>query len=73
MQGVGYRVNLRTRECESFQLSEKFHLVEVPVNATLDDTFYLGAKAVPENSVEMNLYSGNTERGILYSYMHSCI
>jgi len=63
MQGVGYRVNLQTRECESFQLSEKFHLVEVPVNATLDDTVYLGAKAVPENNVEMNLYSGNTERG----------
>jgi len=64
MQGVGYRVNLRTRECEKFQLTEKFRPVEVPANTTLDDTVYLGAKVVPENNVEINFYTGNTEEGI---------
>ena len=64
VQEVGYRVNLRTRECEKFEISEKFDPVEVPVNATLDATGYLGAKVVPENNVEMNFYSGHTEEGI---------
>jgi len=55
---------LRTRECEKFQLSEKFRPVEVPANATLDSTFYLGAKVVPNNNLEMNSYSGHTPEGI---------
>ena len=63
MQEIGYRVNLRTRECEKFRLTEKFDPVEVPASATLDNTVYLGAKVVPENNVEMNFYSGHTEEG----------
>jgi len=36
---------------------------EVPLNTTLDYTFYLGSPQVAENFVEMNYYSGDTERG----------
>ena len=72
MQGIGYRVNLRTRECEKFQLTEKFRPIEVPANTTLDDTFYLGAKVVPENNVEMNSYSGNTLEGSYDSNQFGC-
>lgn len=62
-QQVGYRINLRTRECERFPLQEPFPYVEVPTNATLDYTFYLGSSAIPGNFVEMNYYSAYTERG----------
>lgn len=60
---MGYRVNLQTRECEKFVLSEPWQPYEVPPNTTLDYTFYLGSSAVAGNSVEMNYYSGDTERG----------
>ena len=60
---MGYRLNLRTRVCEKFVLSEPWMPYEVPANATLDNTFYLGSAGVAGNSVEMNYYSGNTERG----------
>ena len=60
---VGYRLNLRTRECEKFVLTEPFHYIEVPTNTTLDATYYLGSPEVAGNSVEMHFYSGDTERG----------
>lgn len=60
---TGYRVNLRTRECEKFVLTEPFHYIEVPTNATLDATYYLGSSGVAGNSVEMHFYSAYTERG----------
>jgi len=60
---IGYRLNLQTRECEKFVLTEPFHYIEVPLNTTLGATYYLGSSQVPGNSVEMNYYSGDTERG----------
>jgi len=51
-------------KCEKFQLLYKFHFVEVPANTTLESTYYLGAKGVPNNNVEMNFYAGQTPRGI---------
>lgn len=61
---MGYRLNLRTRECEKFPLTEPFRPVEVPSNTTLDGTYYLGStSAGVDNFVEMNYYSGYTDRG----------
>ena len=54
---------MRTRECETFPLQEEFPYVEVPFNATLDYTYYLGSSAIPGNYVEMNYYSDSNERG----------
>jgi len=54
---------VRTRECERFVLSEPFPYVEVPQNATLDYTYYLGSSAIPGNFVEMNYFSDENERG----------
>ena len=44
-------------------LREPWQPYEVPSNTTLDYTFYLGSAGVSGNSVEMNYYSGDTERG----------
>lgn len=44
-------------------LQEPFPYIEVPSNATLDYTFYLGSSGVPGNSVEMNYFSDSNERG----------
>ncbi|XP_065919767.1 mammalian ependymin-related protein 1-like [Dysidea avara] len=62
-EGVGYRLNLKTRECEKFPLTEPWHPTEVPENTTLDGTYYLGSTSVPNNYVEMNFYHGYTDRG----------
>ena len=59
---TGYRLNLRTRECEKFVLTEPFHYIEVPPNTTLDATYFLGSPEVAGNYVEMHFYSGDTER-----------
>ena len=67
---MGYRVNLRTRECETFELREAFPYVEVPPNATLDYTFYLGSSAIPGNYVEMNYYSDINEQGMALHTKH---
>ena len=61
---MGYRINLRTGECETFLLTEPFPYVEIPSNATLDYTYYLGSSAIPDNYVEMDYYSGYSEEGI---------
>ena len=63
-QGIGYRLNVRTRECEKFPLTEPWRPVEVPANTTLEATYYLGSENVPGNYVRMNAYHGNTERGV---------
>ena len=63
MQQIGYKLNLRTRVCEKFVLSEPWVPYEVPANTTLDYTYYLGSAGVAGNSVEMNFFSGDTERG----------
>jgi len=63
IQGVGYRLNLRTRECEKFPLTEPWRPTEVPDNTTLDGTYYLGSTSVPNNYVEVNFYEGYTDRG----------
>ena len=63
MQQIGYRLNLKTRECEKFVISGPWQPYAVPLNTTLDFTFYLGSSGVAGNSVEMNYYSGDTERG----------
>ena len=56
-------MDLSTRECEKFPLRESWRPYEVPDNTSLDYTFYLGSPQVAGNSVEMNYYSGDTERG----------
>ncbi|XP_065919762.1 mammalian ependymin-related protein 1-like [Dysidea avara] len=62
-EGVGYRLNLKTRECEKFPLHEPWRPVEVPVNTTLENTFYLGSVDAANNYVKMNAYHGYTDRG----------
>ena len=68
MQGVGYRLNLKTRECEKFPLHEPWRPVEVPVNTTLENTFYLGSVDAANNYVKMNAYHGYTDRGKAICY-----
>ena len=65
---------MRTRECEKFPLTEPWHTIEVPENCSLDSTYYLGSPSAGVNNyVEMNYYSGYTERGkeIAFCY-HYC-
>lgn len=63
MQKIGYRLNIRERTCESFNLSEPFRPVEVPPEAKFLGSFYVGSSAAPGAGILVDTWGGQTERG----------
>lgn len=63
MQKIGYRLNLRERQCTRFNLTESFHPIEVPPEATFFGSFYVGSSAAEGAGVLVNAWGGQTERG----------
>ena len=64
MQRLGYRLNLRTRQCEKFTLTEPFRPIEVPENATSRGAAYVGSSSVSGAGVLVDIFVGDTPRGM---------
>ncbi|XP_062502248.1 mammalian ependymin-related protein 1-like [Corticium candelabrum] len=60
---IGYSLNIRTRQCEKFPLTEPFQKNGVPEGATYLGTHYIGSSADPAYGVEVKEFSAYTERG----------
>ena len=62
---MGYRLNLRTKECEKFTLTEPFRVVGVPDDARFDEIRVLGLLGGdPGDSLVVDKYEGDTTRGV---------
>jgi len=60
---IGYRLNIRERQCTRFNLTESFRPIEVPPEATFFGSFYVGSSAAEGAGVLVNAWGGQTERG----------
>ena len=63
MQQLGYRLNLRTKECEKFKLTEPFRYFGVPDDAHFDEDRIIGSLAAPGAGLEVARYDGETSSG----------
>ena len=63
LQGVGYRLNLKTRECDRFTLREDFRPIAVPPGARAMGEVYIGSSAVVGSGVLVKIFGAETERG----------
>ncbi|XP_065184342.1 mammalian ependymin-related protein 1-like isoform X2 [Sycon ciliatum] len=62
-QKLGYKINLKTRQCFNYTLLEPFRPIEVPTNATSRGEEYIGVSSVPGASVLVTLWSADTTIG----------
>ena len=60
---MGYRVDLKTGECNKFQLTEPFEKIGVSPDDELVGKAEIGSNAQTGEGVEVNIYEGHTERG----------
>lgn len=63
MQKIGYRLNIRERTCERFNLTEPFRAIEVPPEAKSFGSLYIGSSAAEGAGVLVDVWGGQTERG----------
>ena len=63
MQQMGYRLNLRTKMCEKFKLTEPFRYFGVPDDARFDEDRIIGSLAAPGAGLEVARYEGETTDG----------
>ena len=64
MQQIGFRLNLRTKKCERFTLTEPFRYIGVPEDAHFDEVRVLGTQAVPGAGLVVDRFEGDTSRGM---------
>ena len=64
MQQLGYRLNLKTKVCEKFKLTEPFREIGVPLGARLDGEVEIGTAAIPGAGVLTQIYEADTPRGV---------
>ncbi len=60
---MGYKLNLKTKECEKFTLNEPFREVGVPLGARLEGELEIGTAAFPGAGVRVQVYEAETPRG----------
>ena len=63
LQGVGYRLNLKMRECDRFMLREDFRPIAVSPGARAMGEVYIGTSAVVGSGVLVKIFGAETERG----------
>lgn len=63
LQKIGYRLNIRERTCERFNLTEPFRAIEVPPEARSFGSLYIGSSAAEGAGVLVDVWGGQTERG----------
>lgn len=70
-----YRINRKAGTCEKKHLSEGFHPLAVPKDATLVGQFVLGSSSVPGEGVLVNTWAGKLQMrkgtGISEKQQHS--
>jgi len=60
---MGYRFNLKTKECDKFTLRETFRPIAVPPGARSVGEAYIGTSAVGGGGVLVDIFAAETERG----------
>lgn len=63
LQGVGYCLNLKMRECDRFMLREDFRPIAVSPGARAMGEVYIGTSAVVGSGVLVKIFGAETERG----------
>lgn len=56
----GYRLNLQTRVCDKFAITDDFRPIAIPQNATFLGEFFLGTSSVQGAGVLVESWAGNT-------------
>ncbi len=63
LQKMGYRLNLKTKECQKYTLNEPFREVGVPLGARMVGELEIGTAAIPGAGVRVQVYEMATARG----------
>ena len=69
---MGYRLNLRTKECEKYRLTEPFGYWGLPEAARFDEDRVIGSLAAPGAGLEVALYEDDTTKGIDTCVFSAC-
>ena len=73
LQEKGYRINLKTKSCQTFRLNDPFRPFAIPNNATSDGYIFVPS-SVSGAGVEAVIWSGNTTDPVGMShYVEYCL
>eukprot|EP00118_Oscarella_pearsei_P024422 m.306034 g.306034 ORF g.306034 m.306034 type:complete len:207 (+) comp40911_c0_seq1:38-658(+) len=69
LEHAHYRIDLRTKQCTRYELTEPFEPIAVPIDAHFLESRYIGSSAVPGAGVLANVWIGESEeRGYRYEF-----
>lgn len=62
-QQVGYRINVRTKECSKFSLTDPFPIIGPYLDDSYQGEAFIGSSISDRDGVRVQMYSGSNERG----------
>lgn len=60
---VGYRINVRTKECSKFSLTDPFPIIGPYLDDSYQGEAFIGSSISDRDGVRVQMYSGSNERG----------